>query len=296
MTLDQLRIFLEVARREHVTRTADALNMTQSATSAAISALEQRHGVALFDRVGRGITLTEAGRRFVPYAQAALRSAAEAEAFLLDIRSGVAGTLRLAASQTVATYFLPALLMAFRLDYPKVDLGLVQANTSTVAASVLSGDADLGVVEGEVKSAELTIEPLQGDRLILVVGQHHHWADGQALGDGELASADWVLRERGSGTRAAFDAAISARGIDAAAITILMELPSNEACIAAVEAGQGITAISELAAEPHLASGLLRRAGYPMPHRRFSILTHRMRHRSQAAERFIAMLKMARGS
>src|SRR3546814_10149610 len=72
MTLDQLRIFVAVAEREHVTQAARALNLTQSAVSAAIATLEDRHGAHLFDRVGRGIALTEAGRAFLPEARAVL--------------------------------------------------------------------------------------------------------------------------------------------------------------------------------------------------------------------------------
>ena len=110
MTLDQLRIFIAVAGEGHVTRAARALNLTQSAVSAVVSALETRHGVKLFDRVGRGIVLTEAGRAFIPAAQAVLNATGAAQSVLDDLAQETRGRLRIHASQTVASYWLPPYL------------------------------------------------------------------------------------------------------------------------------------------------------------------------------------------
>ncbi len=103
MTLDQLRVFVAVAEREHVTKAAKALNLTQSATSAAIAALEERHDVRLFDRVGRRIELTEAGRLFLPEARAVLARAEDAGIALAELAGLKRGRLRIVASQTVRT-------------------------------------------------------------------------------------------------------------------------------------------------------------------------------------------------
>src|SRR5580704_9498201 len=110
MTLEQLRIFVAVAEREHVTRGARDLNLTQSATSAAIAALEARYATQLFDRVGRRIALTEAGRLFLVEAKALLAQAAAAEMVLVDLAGLKRGTLTLAASQTVGNYWLPRIV------------------------------------------------------------------------------------------------------------------------------------------------------------------------------------------
>lgn len=290
MTLEQLRIFLEVAQLEHVTRAAQALNMTQSAVSAAVLALENRHGLALFDRVGRGIALTEAGRRFIPHAQAVLLRVAEAETFLADLEGGVAGGLRIQASQTVASYFLPAHLMRFQARYPRVSLQFGQGNTTGVVQALLSGEVDLGVVEGVVTEPALDVRPIAEDRLRVLVGRAHAWADGRRLKVNDLARADWVMREPGSGTRAAFDAALAEQGVRPESLRILMELPSNEACIAAIETGNGATVLSLRAAAPHIAQGLLVEAGFDLPARMFSVLTHRSRHQTRAALAFVTGL------
>ena len=107
MTLDQLRIFVAVAELEHVTQGARHLNLTQSATSAAIAALEARYATKLFDRVWRRIVLTQAGRLFLTEAKAVLGQASAAEKVLTDLAGLTRGSLALAASQTVANYWLP---------------------------------------------------------------------------------------------------------------------------------------------------------------------------------------------
>src|ERR1044071_3704832 len=133
MTLEQLRIFVAVAEREHVTRAAMDLNLTQSATSAAIAALEARYAIKLFNRIGRRIELTQAGRLFLVEARAVLARAATAETVLDDIAGLKRGSLRLAASQTVGNYWLPPLMHRYRASYPGIALALTIGNTETVA-------------------------------------------------------------------------------------------------------------------------------------------------------------------
>ena len=100
MTLEQLRIFIAVAEKQHVTQAASELNLTQSATSAAIAALEARYGIKLFDRVGRGIVLTQTGRDFLNEARAVVARAKAAAEVLNDLAGLKRGSLMLAASQT----------------------------------------------------------------------------------------------------------------------------------------------------------------------------------------------------
>ncbi len=118
MTLEQLRIFVAVAERQHITRAAAALHLTQAAVSASIAALERVNDIRLFDRVGRNIALTAAGRQFLPEAHAVLAKAAGARQALGDIAGLRRGTLDVHASQTIASYFLPAKIVAFRMKYP----------------------------------------------------------------------------------------------------------------------------------------------------------------------------------
>src|SRR5262245_50298323 len=129
-----------------MTRAAEALGLTQSAVSAAVAALEARYGVKLFDRVGRGLALTEAGRVFLPEATAVLLRARAAEQALVDLMGLRRGTLSIAASQTISSYWLPALAAAFTAAHPGVALSLRAGNTAEVARWVADGVAELGFV------------------------------------------------------------------------------------------------------------------------------------------------------
>src|SRR6195256_4291640 len=129
MTLEQLRIFIAVAERQHVTQAASQLNLTQSATSAAIAALETRYGIKLFDRVGRGIVLTRTGRDFLNEAREVVTRAKAAAQVLDDLAGLKRGSLTLAASQTVANYWLPPRLQAVRQNHPGIDLHPAIAKT-----------------------------------------------------------------------------------------------------------------------------------------------------------------------
>lgn len=290
MTLEQLRVFLEVAEREHVTRAAEALNLTQSAVSAAIAALEMRHAVILFDRVGRRIELTEAGRLFVPEARAVLERARSAETMLADLAGSTGGHLRIHASQTVASYWLPARLMRYHERFSRVDLQLTVGNTQSAGEAVLEGAADLAVVEGGLDLPGLIVRGVAQDRLVLVVGNRHPWSDGRAILPDNLMETNWILREDGSGTRAAFEAHLRGLDLDPTELSIVLELPSNEAAMAAVEAGQAATVLSIRAAQAPVAAGRLHICDFEIPPRSFSVVHHGQRHVTRALAALIQML------
>jgi len=287
MTLEQLRIFIAVAEHQHVTRAAGELNLTQSATSAAIAALEARYGIKLFDRVGRGIVLTQTGRDFLDEARGVVTRAKAAAQVLNDLAGLKRGSLNLAASQTVANYWLPPRLQAFRSAYPGIDLQVVIANTEQVAHAVHQGSADLGFVEGDIDDPALSIRKVEGDQLIVVVGVNHPWVGQSRITPKSLPATGWVLREKGSGTRAIFEAAIMKFGIRFSDLRIALELPSNEAVRAAVEAGDCATAISNLVAMHSLAAGTLHRVKIELPKRSFLILRHKERYESLAEKALV---------
>ena len=181
MTLEQLRIFVAVAEREHLTRAASALHLTPSAVSSAVRALEDRYGAPLFHRVGRGIEITEAGRIFLGEAKATLARAQAAELALSELGGLKRGTLNIEASQTIASYWLPPVLVRFHDTHPDIDLRLVVGNTRSVARAVLDGIANLGFVEGEIDEPALSTEAVAEDRLIAVVAPEHPWAHGRRI-------------------------------------------------------------------------------------------------------------------
>ena len=213
MTLEQLRVFVAVAERQHVTRAAASLNLAQSAASAAIAALEAEHGTKLFHRIGRGIELTEAGALFLVEARAVLARAEAAELVLAELGGLKRGTLAVQASQTIASYWLPRYLVAYRRQHPGIDIRLAIGNTAQVAAAVQGGVADIGFIEGAIDDPTLVSEQVARDQLVVVVGGEHDWAEGGRLEPQRLIETEWVLREPGSGTRSELEAALEEYGV-----------------------------------------------------------------------------------
>ncbi len=289
MTLDQLRIFVAVAERLHMTKAAEAMNVTQSAASAAIAALETQHDVRLFDRVGRGLALTDAGKAFLPEARAVLARATAATACLNDLSQLRRGELSIAASQTVASYWLPVRLARFTHDYPQVDVKLTVRNTAVVAEAVEEGTAQLGFVEGRVDGAKLDHRRVAIDRIAVYASPAHPLV-GAPVNLAMLLAARWVLREEGSGTRAMFLQSMADQGADLEGVKIELELPSNEAVLTAVESGPFVTAVSRLAAQPFVDSGRLVELPFGLAERSFELLTHRERQFSRAARAFVELL------
>lgn len=290
MTLEQLRVFVAVAERQHVTKAAAALHLAQSAASAAIATLESQHRAKLFNRVGRGIELTEAGQLFLVEARAVLARAAAAELVLSELGGLKRGTLSIQASQTIAGYWLPRHMVAFRRLHPGITLRLTMGNTEQVATAVRNGSADVGFIEGEIDDPLLHITHVARDQLVVVVGAEHRWSQLDRLVPAQLSETEWVLREPGSGTRSAFEAAIRDFGIAADELPVALELPSNEAVRAAVEAGLGAAALSASVVAAGLEAGLLHQVRLALPERHFYVVHHRERHRSGAMAALLDMV------
>lgn len=284
MTLEQLRIFVAVAEREHLTRAAVALNLTPSAVSSAIRVLEERYATALFHRTGRRIELTEAGLAFLPEARATLARAQSADLFLTEIGGLKRGTLALAASQTAGGYWLPPRLMRFHQSYPAIDIRMMGGNTEQVADAILGGRAELGFVEGEVDHPALSQRIVARDRVVIVAPSGHPLAEKPVTPD-DLARARWVLREPGSGTRSALTSVLDEETLD-----IALSLPSNEAVRSAVLCGNALTAVSEFVVRDDLAAGRLAPVAFDLPERAFRLLRHKERYRSKVALAFEDLL------
>jgi len=295
MTLEQLRIFVAVAEREHVTRAAQALNLTQSAVSAAVRTLEAEHGVEMFDRIGRGIALTEAGRLFLTEARAVLDRVASAELALAELSGLQRGSLHLHASQTIVSYWLPQRLVRFRAAHPGIVCQVSMSNTAGVARAVQAGDAELGLVEGEVEQPDLLQRAVARDRLVIIAASNADAARRRKLTAAHLAGLTWIVREDGSGTRSEFVQAMRRVGLAPEQLQIGLELPSNEAVRAAVEDGAGAAMVSELVARPGIEAGRLSKLAFPPTTRAFSVLRHDKRYLSKAARAMLDLLSASQG-
>jgi DNA-binding transcriptional LysR family regulator len=293
MTLEQLRIFVSVADRGHVTRAATALGITQSAASAAIAALEARYRSRLFNRVGRGIELTDTGRRFLQEARAVLDRASIARSVLEDLAGSPTGTILIAASHTIASYWLPRRLAAFHASNPGVRLDVVIRNTREVENAVAEGEAQRGLVEGPTQHRSLTRLQVDTDRPLLVVAADHPPLPLNKQGEIDLRAIPWVVREEGSGTRRVLEDLAASQGLSLDDLKIFLVLPGNEAIREAVEAGAGATIISEHVVASAVAVGTLKIHPIDLPTREFVVLQHRDRHASIAQQMLVNHLVRA---
>lgn len=291
MTLDQLRVFIAVAERQHMTQAADALHLAQSAVSAHIAALEERHDARLFERLGRGIRLTEAGATFLVEAKAVLAQVDRAELVLAEIAGLKRGRLLLQASETIASYWLPARLVTFRKANPGLTIRLGIGNSAEAIEAVLAGRVEIGFVEGAIEDPALSVADLAQDQLIVVVAPDHPWAGRSRVDPANITESAWVLREAGSGTRAIFEAALAGIGVAPGSLDVALELPRNEAVISAVQAGLGATAVSVNAAVAGLEAGLLAKVALDLPARRFLAIHQASRRLSHAGSALLAALR-----
>ncbi|MBM3570794.1 MAG: LysR family transcriptional regulator [Alphaproteobacteria bacterium] len=290
MTLDQLRIFAEVAERGHVTRAATALGMSQSAVSAAVATLETSYQVKLFDRVGRGIRLTDSGRIFLREARAVLGRASMARTVLQDLAGYPAGPVAIAASQTIATYWLPRRLAAFHAANPRVQFNVVIRNTNEVENSVVEGNANIGLVEGPTSHPALLRTLIDHDQIVLVVAPDQSTIQVNNRARFDLRATTWVIREAGSGTRRALEDLARREGLSLDDLNVSLVLPSNEAVREAIEAGAGATVISRQVVASAIAAGRLVELPIELPQREYALLRHRDRHATPAQEALVAHL------
>ena len=291
MTLDQLRVFVAVAEQQHVTRAANVLSLSQSAVSSSIAALETQYDVKLFHRIRRNIVLTDAGQQFLDEARAVLARASSAGNMLADLAGLRRGALSLAASQTVANYWIPRVMQRFHAAHPGVSLKLSITNTGQVVRQVAEGAVDLGFVEDQVDAEGLEVRAVAQDELVLVVAPSHPWAhlDSTTADIIDLRDSAWVLREQESGTRGIFEKMVHSLGDDPSGFEIALELPSNEAVRSAVEAGAGATVMSRLVAASSLSAGTLTALHWPLPPREFLMLRHQQRYVTEAMRVFFEM-------
>jgi len=141
-----------------------------------------------------------------------------------------------------------------------------------------------------VTDPALVSRPVARDQMLVVVGSEHPWAGRKRVTSAEIADTEWVLREQGSGTRSAFEQALTGFGIAPNSLRVALELPSNEAVRSAVEAGLGATAISASVAAPSIEAGLLYQVPLQIPDRHFHVLHHGERQLSKVAEKLFQMI------
>jgi DNA-binding transcriptional LysR family regulator len=219
--------------------------------------MERLLGVALVDRSPRGSRLTREGALVTDWARRVVDAAEAFDAGAQALRDRRDSRLRVAASMTIAEYLLPGWLIALRAQRPDTAVSLLAGNSAGVAERLLTGEADLGFVEGLSVPSGLDATVIAHDRLIVVTAPGHPWARRRApLAAAELAATPLILREEGSGTRQVLDSALGGLARP------LIELSSTTAVKASAVSGAGPAVLSELALGEELSAHRL--VGIPL--------------------------------
>ncbi len=287
-SLRQLSVFLAAARHENLSRAARELNMSQSAASGALIELESQFGIQLFDRPGKRLRLSALGAQLRPQAEKLLAEARALERALAG--EDASGRLQVGATLTIGNYLAVPMIADFRRQFPGSDVRLSVANTETIARQVAAFELDMGLVEGELSHPDLSLQRWREDELQVFAAPGHPMAGRAAVGDRDLASLEWILREQGSGTRQAFERAMHGIMPD---LSIAMELQHTEAIKRAVEAGLGVGCLSRISLVEAFQRGSL--VPLAVPERDFRrhlyLLLHRQKFHTEALKRWLVLCR-----
>lgn len=288
--MDQhLQVFIVVVEKGNFSRAAEELHMTQPAVSQYIQVLERSMGTRLLERSNKYVRLNRAGEIVYHHAKEIVGVYTRMENLLDDLMNRASGSLTIGASYTFGEYVLPHILADLHKKYPLIQPAIIIHNTKEIAELVLSHQLDVGIVEGDYKHEALHIEPFAEDRMNVVVSADHPLAQLEQVSMSDLSNETWIVREIGSGTREAADKWLSENEVQP---LNKMEFGSIQIIKESVEAGLGITLLSQLAIRKELQLGTLKIVkGVPSLIRQFSILIQKTPFRTKALDVLLKSLR-----
>ncbi|WP_207459782.1 LysR family transcriptional regulator [Azospirillum sp. SYSU D00513] len=259
-TVRQLQIFVEAARSLSFTRVAEKLNLTPAAVSFQIRQIEGLSGFPLFERVGRRVVLTDAGKALVDYAAIVLKALHDADQRMMALKGLSGGQVTIGLVST-AKYIVPHMLGRFQTMYPGVSIHLQDGNRREIQEALMKGEIDIAVTGRPPDETEVEAHPFAPHPSVIIAPPNHPLAHGSAaqlwarnIPLNALANDRFILREMGSGTRALMDRYFQDHGF---APEITMISSSNETIKQAVIAGMGVSLISRHTIGLELKLGML---------------------------------------
>jgi DNA-binding transcriptional LysR family regulator len=289
VNLNRLRIFHVAAGQASFTAAADALHLTQPGVSKHIKELELHYGQPLFDRLGKTVRLTQAGEVLLRATTDIFRRLDEAQARIDDLGQAIGGCLRIGASNSIGACLLPQLLARFSRSHPRVELAIDVGLSGDIENKLLDHALDIGLLGHAPRHPDLTVRAFAQDRLVLVVPPGHDWAGRRVpVAPAELAQQVFLVSKAGSGTRKLVEALLAAADV---ALARIQDMGSTEGVKKSVEAGLGISLLSNCVVRKEVAAGWLRAvpiAGLPTE-RTYWLAHHRDRYLPAAARAFSEM-------
>lgn len=248
VTLRQLRVFEAVGRLKNFTRAAEELHLSQPAVSMQIKQLESNVGLALFDQVGKKISLTQAGHEMYQTSRIIDNQLNETEQVLEDMKGFRHGQLIIAVAST-ANYFAPKLYAAFKAKYAAVTLNLDVTNREGLLDHLELNDSDMVIMGVPPKGVEVEAQAFMDNPLVVIASPDHPLASSHNISMERLQEETFIMREPGSGTRIAMERFFADQGAN---LATGMEMSSNEAIKQAVQAGLGLGIVSSHTLEMEL--------------------------------------------
>jgi len=253
VTLRQLRVFEAVARHLSFSRAAEEMHLTQPAVSMQVRELEEQAGLGLFDRIGKKVHLTDAGRELYVRSRAIAHELRAAEEALNAMRGLESGRLNIAAVST-AKYFAPPLLARFLKAHPGVKLELAVDNREAVIEHLAANQIDLAIMGRPPLDMDTVAEPFASHPHVVIASPEHPLARRRRIPLARLAEEHFILREPGSGTRGLLEKLFADRRLE---LRVAMQMASNETIKQAVLAGMGVSLISRHTLGLELEAGRL---------------------------------------
>lgn len=289
MTIRHIRIFEAVCDAGcNTTRAAEALHMTQPAVSLAISELESYYGVLLFDRIARRLYLTEAGAEFLDYARRITLTFDDMETTVRNWESK--GVLRVGASVSVGAKLMPELTARFRKTHPDIRVKVRIDRSDRLEEAIAAGETDFALIEGIAHGESLIVEDFMEDRLALVTSPDTV-EPGATVSREDFLRMEFLLRERGSGTREIFESTLDAASLPPPAP--MWESLSTAALMNAAKAGLGTAVVPRRMAEEAISSGSLAEffvEGLTF-RRTYKIVYHRDKRFTKSARDFLVLCR-----
>ncbi|WP_166238750.1 LysR family transcriptional regulator [Paenibacillus turpanensis] len=264
MDLSLFQTLLESAKRGSYTKAAESLGYAQSSVTAHIQKLEEEYGTTLFERSGRGITLTPAGEELCRYARQLLELYKESKT---AVSKDYPVELAVGTIETLAAFFLPPYLRKFRSEEPKAWVVLHPHNESDIIKKVRDGELDVGIILDTLfTDAELSVVPIREEPLVLIAQHHHPFAEKTSVQIDELQGERIIFTEEGCTYRAMFTHLLRRHNVR---FDVACELGSLEAIKACVKEGLGIALVPEIAAKAEVDAGTLKAVPLVHPDLRF---------------------------
>lgn len=289
MTLRHMKIFRCVCENgSNTTKAAEVMHMTQPAVSLAIRELEQYYGITLFDRIGRRLQITEGGQRLLQYASHISSLFEDMEKTIRDWDSF--GLLRVGASITIGSQFLPGYVKAFNARCPGTEVRVLVAPSDRLEQKILSSELDIALMEGVPHSQDLISEEYLEDHLSVICPADGLFQQGQQLTIEEFRKQKFLLREPGSGTRDVFDRVVREAGFS---VNPVWEATSTTALVNAVINGLGIAVLPHRMVTGPLERGQAVTVGVDGLdfHRRFHIVYHKDKFLTASAKEFLGLCR-----